>query len=549
MAFTTSMLYTASALAAVAAFFYLKAIIQNYLSARTLGIPVIILPIDHTNPFWMLLDRPVLRILKRHLPFVRKTNFARYNYRGWEVHDRYRSHRELGDAFAIVTPWRNWLYLGDPDALTELFRRGRDFPRCGELTEVVDVFGTNVVSAGGERWKIQRKVISTCFTEQNYEVLWAESIDLASDMVKYWGRSGPVKTIAPDTQTLSLNVLSRVGFGKSRKFEGHTEKQASDPSRGYTEALETILENCVLIMAFGPKTLSRLRAFLPRKLAQCAAACDTFFKYMSRVYEAEKKAAADSCASSSLNDYNFMAELVRGSQAKVNPLTEEEVYGNMFMINFAAHDSTAHTFGFVIYFLAAHPEVQDWVADELHEVLGPNPQEWNYQRAFPKLKRTLAILYETLRLYNPMPINKWTEDKTQVLKVKDKVITIPPQTMIIPSYASIQSEPKWWGEDSLEWKPQRWVDNNGDWVPAKKGTYIGWSEGPRDCAGRKFSQVEIVATLAVLLRDWTVEPVLAGKETPAEARQRVLNVIEESTPVVLLQMNHPERTPLVWKRR
>ncbi|KAK4223462.1 hypothetical protein QBC38DRAFT_459344 [Podospora fimiseda] len=129
---------------------------------------------------------------------------------------------------------------------------------------------------------------------------------------------------------------------------------------------------------------------------------------------------------------------------------------------------------------------------------------------------------------------------------------MPPRTMIIPSYSSVQTDPRFWGEkDCLECKPQRWIDDvTREWIhPAKRGSFIGWSEGARDCAGKKLSQVEVVATLAVLLRDWTVEPVLFEEKTVEEGKRRVLKVIEGLTPVVLVQMNGSERTPLFWKRR
>lgn len=107
---------------------------RNYMAARKMGVPIRIIPIDHTNPIWMLVDRSVLTVLKRLLPFTGGTSFARYNFRGWELSDRYQSHQELGDAFVLVTPGRNWLYIADPDTLMEVFRRRVDFPRCIELT-------------------------------------------------------------------------------------------------------------------------------------------------------------------------------------------------------------------------------------------------------------------------------------------------------------------------------------------------------------------------------------------------------------------------------
>jgi hypothetical protein len=80
----------------------------------------------------MLLDRRVLSIVRK-LPFS-DNNFTRYNYRGWEMDDRLRTHQELGDAFVMVSPGRIWLYIANPDTLTDVFRRRLDFPRCVELT-------------------------------------------------------------------------------------------------------------------------------------------------------------------------------------------------------------------------------------------------------------------------------------------------------------------------------------------------------------------------------------------------------------------------------
>ena len=84
----------------------------------------------------------------------------------------------------------------------------------------------------------------------------------------------------------------------------------------------------------------------------------------------------------------------------------------------------------------------------------------------------------------------------------------------------------------------------------RKGSFIAWSEGLRICPGKKFSQVEFVASMAAIFRDWYVEPLLEEGESLEVARKRVLKLVEEDTgQVLLLQMLHPERAPLVWKRR
>jgi cytochrome P450 len=384
-------------------------------------------------------------------------------------------------------------------------------------------------------------------------------------MLRYWTSKPSVKTAADDLRTLSLHVMSRAGFGKSFKFQGHDERESAGPadiSMDYKDSLKTILENCILIFAFGTKFLAK--PWLPKKLRRLHDACTSFQKYMTQVYEEEKR----SFERGESADRNFMTSLVRASQeettnSSLGGLTESEIYGNMFTFNFAGHDTTAHTFTFALYFLAANPATQDWISEEIHHVMGDRqPHEW-LDTDFPRLKRCLAVMYETLRLYTPVPTSKFVDGQlSQPLKVGGRTLILPPKTMVVPSYSSLQTDPKYWGDDSLEWRPSRFIKSSDSvatkgnplddekFITPARGTYLPWSGGPRDCVGRKFSQVEFVAVMASVFRDWRVDPVLADGETPEASRKRVLDQIEmDSAPVLLLQMLHPERSPLTWSRR
>ncbi|KAK7748118.1 hypothetical protein SLS53_001371 [Cytospora paraplurivora] len=531
---------------------------RNYSVARKTGLPIRVIPIDHTNALWTLLDRKVLSLVRKLPGILGDNSFTRYNFRTWELHDRYKTHRELGDVFIMVTPGRNWLYIGNPDLIMEMFRRRTDFPQCIELTEILDVFGKNLGTVEGKQWQSQRKMIATCFNEQNYEIVWSESLSLAADMLQYWTKKQSITSSADDLRTLSLHVLTGAGFGKHFKFEGHDERGDTSVSGNYKNALQMILENCILIMGIGPRALAVARPWLPKswKLGVLAETCAEFQRFMTELYEEEKAKQAFSTARSVKT---LMSSLVRASQAEAKSgtgLTESEIYGNMFMLNFAGHDTTAHTFTFAIHFLAAHPDVQAWVSEEVRQVHSDLQHEWNYAANFPRLVRCLAVMLECLRLYTPIPVAKWTAGSSATLKVGDRIITIPPNTMVIPSHTAVHTEPEIWGSDSLIWRPSRWIKTPGkpgeeELITPLEGSFLGWSEGVRNCPARKFSQVEFVATIATLLRDWRVDPVpLNASESGDDARKRVMNVIEtDCGAVLLLQMLHPERIALTWSRR
>ena len=215
-------------------------------------------------------------------------------------------------------------------------------------------------------------------------------------MLQYWSSRESVTSTADDARTLSLHVLSSAGFGKSYSFRGSLDLSPTNVATSYKESLRMILDNCILLMVLGPQFISK--SWLPKKLNKLHQATVTFKQYMIEVYEEEKQSIAKGKPGAG----NLTTSLIRASK-DVNAttktsnqeggLTENEIYGNIFVFNFAGHDTTAHTLAFAIMLLAAQPSVQDWLSQELQYVLGSQrPEEWNYPAVFHRLKWCLAVL-------------------------------------------------------------------------------------------------------------------------------------------------------------
>jgi len=128
--------------------------------------------------------------------------------------------------------------------------------------------------------------------------------------------------------------------------------------------------------------------------------------------------------------------------------------------------------------------------------------------------------------------------------------------MVIPSHVAVHTHPRYWGQDGLEWRPSRWIKSRDGpheeetMITPVKGSFIAWSEGIRNCPGKKFSQVEFVAAMATLFHGWRVDPVPEASESMEMARKRVTATVENETgQVLLLQLLHPEKAVLTWTRR
>ena len=255
----------------------------------------------------------------------------------------------------------------------------------------------------GAEWQRQRKITSSPFNEESMSAVWNESIRQAQEVLQYWtSEINPIFDTAKHVRILSLHVLSSVGFGKSYSFNEAAEPPKPGHMFNYRDSLSTILDHIMLILVFGPKFLTC--RFLPKKWSRIGQAISDFKAYMKDVYTQEKQ----SMSSGSSGATNIMTSLIRASgeadvpekgqgssmtKSNSKGLSESEIYGNTFVYNFAGHDTTAITFSWTMYLLAAHPRVQDWIAEELNEYLGDSdPSTFHYNVIFPKLKRCHAVL-------------------------------------------------------------------------------------------------------------------------------------------------------------
>jgi cytochrome P450 len=361
-------------------------LLRNYAIARKVGLPIVVVPISPENPLWMLLARYVLPILQ-YVPFG-NGHFSRFCHIGWEFDEKARAHVEFGDAFMFATPGKNWIYLCDADAIHDIIKRERsgEFARPVELLAMLDVFGPNISTMNGSDWQRQRKCTAASFNEQSNILVWTESLRQGQQLLQYWKDStyAGESTMAKDTRTLALDVLVHAAFGKSFDFYGARDKKITSGRLSYRDALAILLENAILILALGPKALKRL-TFIPR-LAQLSNAAEQFRQYMLDMFEEHAQHVQGEKAQG-----NLIKSLVRASLDE-KLITQDEVIGNIFVFNFAGHDTTAHSLAFTFMLMAAHPDVQEWMTEEIRYVMGDKELLKAEYTLFPRLVRTLAVL-------------------------------------------------------------------------------------------------------------------------------------------------------------
>lgn len=293
-------------------------------------------------------------------------------------------------------------------------------------------------------------------------------------------------------------------------------------------------------------------------LRKSCQAYDEWAKYMKEIVAAKKTAIKSGHESPTID---IIGQLVKGQQEVVYgkpqgpaALTDSEVMGNLFVFMLAGHETSASSIHFSLLLLAIHPEVQNQVQKELDDIFQGRPvSEWDYDGDLHRLQGGMlgAVLNEELRLIAPViTVPKTVCSKPQRLTVNGKEVTVPTHIIIRLCISSVHRNPKFWphgaprdpqkpyfppgnpDNDLEEFKPARWLNKDKPKEPETprqksrsrassrgtspdnyssslytpvKGAYIPFSEGHRACLGRRFAQVEILAALAVILSQCSVE--------------------------------------------
>jgi len=193
-------------------------------------------------------------------------------------------------------------------------------------------------------------------------------------------------------------------------------------------------------------------------------------------------------------------------------LTDEELVAQIGMIISAATDTTSSALDRSFHLLSLHPEIQEKLRAEIIEA----PEHMNYEElgSLPYLD---AFIHEVLRLYPPVAPVMFRETlQDTVLPLGAPIIgldgseirsiPIPKGTALYVAIAAANHNKQIWGDNALEFKPERWQNGKAGAATERMcgiyGNMMTFLGGVRSCIGFQFSLLEIKVVLSVLLRDF-----------------------------------------------
>lgn len=520
--------------------------------------PYVFVPWDQNSYGWMVLCVPLQPTLQRFLPewLYDRLSLTIYGHEIREKarpYDKYATPQGDSQTYVLLTLGRYEVSTRDPEIATEILKRPRDFV-CHELTKLfMDRFGANVLTADLDSWSRQRKIVASTVNEKISKVVFEESLKQADGLIDEVvdGKSeGETNGMFDMMKKIAINVLSGTSMGTSVEWNDNAN---GEPKPGfnltYIQAVKVVIDAVAGPIILPKWFLDRYPRSLPghKFLKDLSHAVDEFPIHTKGLLDEERQRAAAGITRNSV-----MSQLLAASEAESKSgqsLSEEEQIGNLFIFTAAGFDTTANTLAFSLILLARYPEWQDWLHEEIVEILPTETTELNYSTIFPKASRIMACMLETLRIYPPLTHIARQTTAEQSIKTSTGTCHFPPNTTIYVNIPALHLEPTVWrnvnlaegeepsDDDEIRFRPSRWmVKGSESLFQPPKGMYIPWSGGPRVCPGQKMAQVEFTAIFLRLFSKYRIEAVPRRKESRSQLERRLEEKLDDAAPVLVLQM-------------
>ena len=392
--------------------------------------------------------------------------------------------REHGDVVQFPIPRPPSYFVNDPDAVRRvLVEQARTYGKSTIQYRALSlVTGEGLLTSDADVWRRQRRMVQPAFHQETLAQLTDYVERSSSSVLADWERAGTGAMVDIDVAMMhaTLEVVGHALFG-------------SDLSQDASALADATLDALDVVVARARVPITP-PGWIPTRANWRLAAANNVFDSAVRRMIAER-------AHAQFRTHDMLDMLMEVRDENGQGLSGEEIRNQMVTFIVAGHETVASALTWAWALLAAHPQEQESLHEELSQIVQDAPLTID---DYPRLVRTRAVFDEALRLYPPA----WLITRKALASGELAGRRVPAGSLVIMSPWLLHRHPSLWRAPE-EFCPSRFIDEEVD-----RSSFLPFGAGPRMCIGRDFAYVEGVLMLARLASRFQVS-YPAGAGVPA----------------------------------
>ncbi|KAI0635838.1 cytochrome P450 [Trametes polyzona] len=488
---------------------------------------------------WWLFRDYVLPSPLDNIPGPASTSIIAGNMSEMFTRNNWAFMQKLRDTYGPVTKINGflgsrWLHVWDVRALhsilvkdAELFHKSA----AGNIASEI-ILGPGLFATEGARHKRQRKMLNPVFSAAHMRNMTPFFHSIVAKL-----REALESRVADGQKEIDISgwmgrtALELIGQGAlGHSFDPLTEETSDE----FTEAVKALVPHVnenewlrafvTFIPYLGPAWFRRkLLDLVPiRSVQRLKYITDVLTSRSAEILRERKEAMIRGDETLLLNRVgagkDVMSVLLKANldASEEDRMPDVEMLGQMSTFILAGVDTTSNSLARILHLLSIHQDVQDKLRAELVEAQEQYGDKMPYNE-LSQLPYMDAVCRETMRLYSPVSFSIREARQGGSLPLTEPIrgldgklmseIPVPKGTLITLDLQAVNTNKELWGEDALEWKPERWLKPapaslEEARIPGIYSNLMTFSAGGYSCIGFKFSQLEMKVVLSTLVRSF-----------------------------------------------
>ncbi|XP_020572336.1 cytochrome P450 86B1-like [Phalaenopsis equestris] len=419
---------------------------------------------------------------------------------------------DRGGTFTFRGPWLTNLHCvitADPRNLEHLLKsKFLSFPKGAYFAEAVrDLLGGGIFAADDETWRRQRKTASLAFHSSEFRAMTARSlVELVHHrllpVIEFAVTGDAVVDLQDVLLRLTFDNVCMIAFGIDPGClrQGLPDIQFAT---AFEEATEGTVQRFVMPTTVW-KAMRTLDIGSERRLRRSIMTVDAFAYDVIRKRREEMKSTVAGRS-------DLLTAFMKEKDEEGGRHSDEFLRDVCVNFILAGRDTSSVALTWLFWLLERNGRVEEKIVEEVKGIVKERGEEekvsggWSEVVFRPeevkKMEYLQAAISEALRLYPSVPI-----DHKEV--IKDEIFpdgtALKKGTKVIYSIYSMGRMESIWGKDCREYKPERWLRDDGRFMSESAYKFVAFNGGPRLCLGKDFAYYQMKFVAASLLLHYHV---------------------------------------------
>lgn len=383
--------------------------------------------------------------------------------------------KNLGNIFRLnIGMGKSVLFCRDAGLLQHALQKNqKNYTKSYIQTrDVAKYVGRGLLTAEGEHWQRQRKLIQPTFHKSQLALLMDTVQHTILEELKKITTGKPID-VFPIFNDLAFQTVVKSIFNIDVSDKDINDLQHT------TEATQTMLVQelrqpfLVWWFRLSGKTQKHL------DLTQHSRTI------LRRLVEERKQ--------SQLKHDDLLDMLLNARYEDGTAMEEQQLIDEILILFAAGHETTSNALTFTCELLARHPDAQQKIVEEVRNIKRESSDlmQWIKQASYTKL-----VIEESMRLYPPA----YFIDRVNKEEDHFNGWTLPKGSNLLFSVYEIHRHTDFWTHPEA-FIPERFLDEN---IKFSKH-YFPFGAGPRMCIGNNFAMYEMILTIMALVEQFEIK--------------------------------------------